>query len=84
MTTYHSIEWKNGVVIMLDQRQLPHNTEYLNFTDYQSVAAAIKDMVIRGAPAIGAAAAYGLALTAYPPHRCKPVLGCRSDDGSHQ
>lgn len=65
MTTYHSIEWKNGVVTMLDQRQLPHNTEYLDFTDYQSVAAAIKDMVIRGAPAIGAAAAYGLALTAY-------------------
>jgi len=65
MTSYHSIEWRNGVVTMLDQRQLPHNTEYLDFTDYQSVTAAIKDMVIRGAPAIGAAAAYGLALTAY-------------------
>ena len=65
MTTYHSIEWKNGVVTMLDQRQLPHKTEYLSFTDYEAVAAAIKDMVIRGAPAIGAAAAYGLALTAH-------------------
>ena len=65
MTTYHSIEWGDGVVTMLDQRQLPHSTEYLDFTDYESVAAAIKDMVIRGAPAIGAAAAYGLALTAH-------------------
>lgn len=50
---------------MLDQRHLPHELVYLQFTDYREVAAAIRDMVIRGAPAIGAAAAYGMALAAY-------------------
>jgi len=50
---------------MLDQRRLPHETIYLDYTDYRQVAAAIREMVIRGAPAIGAAAAYGLALTAH-------------------
>jgi methylthioribose-1-phosphate isomerase len=64
MSTYASIEWKNGVVRMLDQRLLPHRTAYLELTDEHAVAAAIRDMVIRGAPAIGAAAAYGLALAA--------------------
>jgi methylthioribose-1-phosphate isomerase len=64
VNTFRSIKWTNGVIRMLDQRQLPHKTVYLDFTDYQSVTTAIRDMVIRGAPAIGAAAAYGLAVTA--------------------
>lgn len=64
ISAFRSIEWVDGTVRMLDQRQLPHKTVYLDFTDYQSVATAIRDMVIRGAPAIGAAAAYGLAVTA--------------------
>lgn len=49
---------------MLDQRQLPLTTTYLDYTDYKDVADAIETMVIRGAPAIGAAAAYGIALAA--------------------
>jgi methylthioribose-1-phosphate isomerase len=62
---FHSIEWMDGgVVRMLDQRKLPRETIYNDYTDYREVAQAIRDMVIRGAPAIGAAAAYGLALTA--------------------
>ncbi len=66
MSAFRSIEWlEEGVVRMIDQRRLPHETVYNDYTDYQSVAQAIKDMVIRGAPAIGAAAAYGLALTAH-------------------
>ena len=65
MSTYRSIEWRDGMVRMLDQRVLPQQTIYLDYTDYQQVAAAIREMVIRGAPAIGAAAAYGLALTAH-------------------
>lgn len=64
MNGFRSIAWDDGVVRMLDQRRLPDETVYLEFTDYQSVADAIRDMVIRGAPAIGAAAAYGLAVTA--------------------
>jgi methylthioribose-1-phosphate isomerase len=47
---------------MIDQRKLPHDVIYNEYQDPAAVAGAIKDMVIRGAPAIGAAAAYGLAL----------------------
>src|ERR1700740_137502 len=56
------IEWTDGGVVMLDQRRLP--TEEINhtYTDYREVARAIREMVIRGAPAIGVAAAMGVAL----------------------
>jgi methylthioribose-1-phosphate isomerase len=49
---------------MIDQRRLPRVFEVLAYHDYKSVAQAIKDMVVRGAPAIGAAAGFGLALAA--------------------
>lgn len=63
--SFRSIEWLDeGIVRMLDQRRLPQETVYNDYTHYREVAQAIRDMVIRGAPAIGAAAAYGLALTA--------------------
>ncbi len=65
MNDYRSIEWISGVVRLLDQRALPHQTRYLECKDYREVAKAIQDMVIRGAPALGAAAAFGLALVAY-------------------
>ncbi len=65
MSAYRSIEWKDGKIRMLDQRLLPQRTVYVDYTDYHEVAAAIRNMVIRGAPAIGAAAAYGLALAAW-------------------
>jgi methylthioribose-1-phosphate isomerase len=64
MVDYFSIKWVDGRVRMLDQRLLPQRIEYLDFTDYHEVAWAIREMVIRGAPAIGAAAGYGLALAA--------------------
>ncbi len=54
----------DGVVKMIDQRKLPRQFEIVECRDYQAVATAIKDMTIRGAPAIGAAAAFGLALAA--------------------
>ncbi len=53
-----------GRVVMLDQRQLPFEEVYLTFATGEEVAGAIRDMVIRGAPAIGVAAAMGLALGA--------------------
>lgn len=59
-----TIEWDSGVVRMIDQRKLPHEYVEVEFNDYRDVAKAIKEMYIRGAPAIGAAAAYGLALAA--------------------
>jgi methylthioribose-1-phosphate isomerase len=57
-----TIEWKNDRVIMLDQRLLPHKEVYRVCRDYDEIAAAIRNMVIRGAPAIGVAAAMGVAL----------------------
>ncbi|TMB17133.1 MAG: S-methyl-5-thioribose-1-phosphate isomerase [Deltaproteobacteria bacterium] len=59
-----AIEWRNGRVVMLDQRLLPTREVYRVYSDHRDVAAAIKDMVIRGAPAIGVAAAMGIALGA--------------------
>jgi methylthioribose-1-phosphate isomerase len=64
MSAYKTIEWKDGAVRMLDQRLIPQESVYLDFYQYEEVANAIREMVIRGAPAIGAAAAYGLALAA--------------------
>lgn len=59
-----TIEWDNGTVRMIDQRRLPDELVILEFTDYREVAQAICEMAVRGAPAIGAAAAFGLALGA--------------------
>jgi methylthioribose-1-phosphate isomerase len=60
-----TIEWKNGTVITVDQTQLPHKTVFLKMTCCHDVEKAIRTMKIRGAPLLGAAAGYGLALTAY-------------------
>ena len=57
-----TIEWTRGRVVMIDQRLLPAREVYRVYTNYREVARAIKDMVIRGAPAIGVAAAMGIAL----------------------
>ena len=56
------IEWTDKGVVMLDQRRLPSNEIHHTYTDYLEVARAIREMVIRGAPAIGVAAAMGAAL----------------------
>ncbi len=64
MSEYFSIRWIDGRVRMLDQRLLPGQVIYRDFMNSSDVAEAIRDMVIRGAPAIGVAAAYGLALVA--------------------
>ena len=58
------IEYHDGVVRMIDQRLLPTRELWLEYRDYRTVAEAIQTMVIRGAPAIGVAAAYGAALGA--------------------
>jgi methylthioribose-1-phosphate isomerase len=62
MKVAQPIEWTNAGVVMLDQRRLPGEVVHHTYTDYRDVAAAIKDMVIRGAPAIGVAAAMGVAI----------------------
>lgn len=62
--TIKTIEWKNDKVVLLDQRKLPDEEVYVTLDDYLSVAKAIENMTIRGAPAIGVAAAFGVALGA--------------------
>ena len=57
-----TIEWQDGTVVMIDQRKLPAREVYVHCTTPKEVAKAIRTMVIRGAPAIGVAAAMGLAL----------------------
>ncbi|NWG11248.1 S-methyl-5-thioribose-1-phosphate isomerase [Candidatus Bathyarchaeota archaeon] len=60
-----TIEWQNGTVVTIDQAKLPHEKVVLGLKNCEEVAEAIKTMKIRGAPLLGAAAAYALALTAY-------------------
>src|SRR6266581_3506593 len=59
---FRTIEWTDEGVVMLDQRRLPEQEIYLTLRTAGEVAEAIRDMVIRGAPAIGVAAALGIAL----------------------
>ena len=58
------MEWAGDRLRMLDQRILPHREEWLELHNASEVAQAIKDMAVRGAPAIGIAAGYGMALAA--------------------
>jgi methylthioribose-1-phosphate isomerase len=60
-----TVFWEDNQLKMIDQRILPGRFEIVAFRDHASVARAIKDMVVRGAPAIGAAAAFGMALAGY-------------------
>ncbi len=62
MHTVEPIRWTDEGVVLLDQRRLPGEVVYHTYADYRELAQAIKDMVIRGAPAIGVAAAMGVAL----------------------
>ncbi len=64
MSKLKAIEWVSGKVRMIDQTMLPREEVYLELSDYHDMASAIKEMRIRGAPAIGVAAAYGMALGA--------------------
>jgi methylthioribose-1-phosphate isomerase len=57
-----AIDWRDGTLHLLDQRVLPGEETWLAYTSAQGVAEAIRSMVVRGAPAIGIAAAYGIAL----------------------
>ena len=61
---FNTLRWSNGVLEMLDQRALPAHITYLRYDSAAAVAVGIKTMVVRGAPAIGCAAAYGVALEA--------------------
>ncbi len=59
-----TLRWRDGALEMIDQRVLPMRLEYRRYDSAEGVAEAIRSMVVRGAPAIGCAAAYGIALAA--------------------
>lgn len=59
-----TVEWKDGVVRILDQSRLPEHVEFVDCRDYETVGIAIKELWVRGAPAIGITAAMGVALGA--------------------
>src|SRR6266508_7017463 len=59
---FNTVDWADGAVVMLDQRRLPEEEVYLRLGTPEEVAAAIRDMAVRGAPAIGVTAAFGIAL----------------------
>lgn len=61
-STVYPVSWHDGKVRLLDQTCLPREEVYLDIEDYQQLAGAIREMKVRGAPAIGIAAAYGLVL----------------------
>jgi methylthioribose-1-phosphate isomerase len=60
--SFHTLRWHDGALELIDQRALPGRQIYLRFDSADGVAQAIRTMVVRGAPAIGCAAAYGVAL----------------------
>jgi len=64
LDTIRAIEWRDDHLFLLDQRKLPQTREYLELEEVGAVADAIRDMVVRGAPAIGITAAYGVVLAA--------------------
>ena len=61
---FHHIAFRDGALVLLDQRKLPREEVYLECRTEEEVAEAVKTMVVRGAPAIGIAAGYGIALAA--------------------
>jgi methylthioribose-1-phosphate isomerase len=63
-TAVETLRWRDGRLELIDQRLLPQRLEYVACADATDTARAIADMVVRGAPAIGCAAAYGVALAA--------------------
>jgi len=68
-----AVEWRDGALQVLDQRALPQTRTYLMCRDAASVAQAISSMAVRGAPAIGIAAAYGVALAAQKRYQHAPA-----------
>lgn len=59
-----TLEWQDGIVKLIDQTKIPYSFETVDIANYKAMADAITTMIVRGAPAIGIAGAYGMALAA--------------------
>jgi methylthioribose-1-phosphate isomerase len=77
MMTFKTLEWKKDKLVLLDQTKLPTKESYLECRSYQEVARAIRTMVVRGAPAIGVAAAFGIVLAALQSKARDPAVFLR-------
>ena len=71
--TIRPIQWQDDQLVLIDQRKLPHELTHLKLDTVQKVADAIRDMVVRGAPAIGITAAYGSVIAARQRYSDKPA-----------
>jgi len=67
-----AIKWQDDHLLLLDQRLLPQQVKWLDITSTEDTVAAIKDMVVRGAPAIGITAAYGVVMAVQAHHQHSP------------
>ena len=67
-----AVVWRDDSLFLLDQRILPQQQQYIELRNAKETAQAIRDMVVRGAPAIGIAAAYGVVLAAREHYRTSP------------
>src|SRR5271165_1972701 len=76
LPTIRAYVWKNQHLLMLDQRVLPHQVVWKKLRTWRDVANGIRDMVVRGAPAIGVCAAYGIVLAAIA-QRSRPLEAVR-------
>lgn len=72
-----TLRWQDGALILLDQTRLPEELVYATYRHVEEVARAIEGLVVRGAPAIGLAAAYGVVLGARAAVDCAPAAFCR-------
>lgn len=79
---YRSVWFEHHRVKMIDQNKLPHEFKIAEYSNYLEVAGAIREMTVRGAPAIGAAAAYALALAAQnaPDEKFRAYLRAARDE----
>lgn len=73
MAAFHTLRWIDDTLELLDQRALPDRCDYLRFDHADAVAGAIRDLVVRGAPAIGCAAAFGIAAEALRQQNATPA-----------
>lgn len=67
-----AVEWKDNHLVLLDQRKLPHNEQFVQLYSAEDTAEAIRNMVVRGAPAIGIAAAYAVVMAARKSYKQYP------------
>ncbi len=71
MGNFNTIQWKDNKLILIDCTKLPEKEEYIVCCKYNTLCKAIKDLAVRGAPAIGVSAAYGVVLAATEAEKCK-------------